>query len=320
MRVHLPHSVWLGNIDPFLRSIDLSNPEQLEITSDPKWISVHPIVLSMIAALGMTVEPENISHKIEAKSGHYLDRMGLFRLWGITSGMSITEHEEAGRFVPLTLVRTEKELAEVITNINPLLHLDAYPEQANTMRYIIDEITRNVIEHADTHGAIVCAQYYARSNKIRVGIADTGLGIRATIRRHHKAESHLDAIRLALWPGVTGTTNKPGGTEKNAGAGLFFTKSIARVNKDFFFIYSGDAMYKLLKPEEEKRLHIPHDPFNDRHSKEEGLPLWRGTVVGIDITLDQTQSFQILLKALNERLTEAVKERKKITYKKPQFI
>lgn len=321
MKVHLPHSAWLGNIDPFIRSLDFSNPEILEITSNPNWTSLHPVVLSMVAALGMNVEPKNIRHKIESKSGHYLERMGLFRIWGIESGMHIVEHEESGRFIPLTLVRTEEELSRVIENISPLLHLDSYPEQADTMRYIIYEIARNVIEHAQAeHGAVVCAQYYKDSNKIRVGIADTGLGIRTTIRRFHEATSHIDAIKLALWPGITGTTRKPTGTEQNAGAGLFFTKSIARVNQDFFFIYSGDAMYKLLKPSHEQRLMIPHDPFVDRHSKEESLPFWKGTAVGIDITLDQTQQFQVLLEVLRQILAEAVRERKKIVYKRPRFI
>ena len=50
-------------------------------------------------------------------------------------------------------------------------------------------------------------------------------------------------------------------------------------------IYSGDAMYKLLKSRPlKKRLYA--DPFKDRHSKGEDFPVWKGTVVGIDISLD----------------------------------
>lgn len=322
MKIHLPHSVWLGNIDPFLRSIDLSNPDTLELTSNPQWTSLHPIVLSMVAALGMNVKPENIHHKIESKSGHYLERMGLFRIWEIESRMHVISHEESGRFIPLTIIRTEQELSKLIEDIIPIFHLADYPEQAGTMRYVIDELTRNVIEHAgvDT-SAIVCVQYYQRSKKIRIGIADTGFGLRITLGRHHPVKTYLEAIQLALWPGITGTTSKPGGTSHNAGAGLFFTKSIARVNQDHFLIYSGDAMYKLLSPKDEHRLVIPHDPFVDRHSKEEGLPFWKGTAVGIDITLEQTQQFQTLLGALNKVLENAVRERKRAaSYKRPHFI
>lgn len=322
MRINFPHCAWLGNIDPFLRSLDLSDTETLELTSNPNWIYVHPVVLSMVAALGMTIRPENIHHDIKAKSAPYLERMGLFRMLKITSRIHCTEHEESGRFIPLTVVRTEQDLSKLIENIIPIFHLSDYPEQADTMRYIIDEVTRNVIEHAGVDAsALVCVQYYHRSKKIRIGIADVGLGLRTTLQRHHQVASHLHAIQLALWPGITGTTSRPSGSNQNAGAGLFFTKSMARVNKDHFLIYSGDAMYKLLEPKEQQRLQIPVDPFQDRHTKEEGLPFWKGTAVGIDITLEQTQQFQVLLSALNTVLEKAVRERKKkMSYKKPRFI
>ena len=323
MKVHLPHSAWLGNIDPFIDSLDLTNPEILEISSNPDWNSLHPVVLAMVAALGLTVRPENIQHKIESKSALYLKRMGLFKIWGIDSGMKeIVNHEESGRFIPLTIIKTEDELQKLISDIIPIFHLADYPEQADIMRYIVDEVTRNVIEHAGiTAQAIICVQYYPRSQKIRIGIADTGYGLRATLKAHHNPQNNLEAIRLALWPGITGTTDKPGGSTQNAGAGLFFTKSIARVNKDNFFIYSGDSMYKLLEPLEHERLSIPYDPFADRHSKSVGKPFWKGTAVGIDITLKQTQEFQQLLSALNQVFENAVRERKKkVLYKKPQFI
>lgn len=323
MRIHLPHSAWLGNIDPFIKSLDLANPETLEITANPEWNSLHPVVLSMIAALGLNVKPENIHHSIESKSALYLKRMGLFKIWNIESRMKkIIDHEESGKFIPLTVIRTETELQKLIENIIPIFHLSDYPEQADIMRYIIDEITRNVIEHAGiTAKAIICVQYYQRSQKIRIGIADTGLGLLSTLKAHHNPSTHLEAIKLALWPGITGTTGRPGGSIQNAGAGLFFTKSMARVNKDHFFIYSGDAIYKLLETKETERLRIPYDPFSDRHSKSQNMPFWRGTAVGIDITLKQTQQFQVLLSTLGTVFENAVRERKKnLAYKKPQFI
>ena len=69
MKIHLPNSAFLGNIDPFIRGFDPSNPEALEITANDKWIAVHPAVLSMIAALGLAVKPEKIQcQKFEATS------------------------------------------------------------------------------------------------------------------------------------------------------------------------------------------------------------------------------------------------------------
>jgi anti-sigma regulatory factor (Ser/Thr protein kinase) len=199
------------------------------------------------------------------------------------------------------------------------LHLE--PEPAKTIGYIVSELARNVIEHAEApEGAFLCAQYYKKSNAIRIGIADTGVGIKTTINRSHSALTDLEAIRLALIPGITGTTRREGGTEQNAGAGLFFTKSIASVNRDFLVIYSGSGFYKLLKKTAVKRVHLNADPFEDRHAKSDAFPFWHGTVVGVDITLDQTREFSLLLDAVRKTYSSAVRKRRKAQYRKPRFV
>ncbi len=319
MKIHIPNSVWLGNIDPFLEGFVSTNPDQLNITFNKKWMSIHPMVLSMIAALGIKTDPSKIKcETLEATSKHYLERMRLFDFLRVKSGIKMKEHEPAGRFVPLSQIKDGAALTRFITDVTPLLHLE--PKHAEPIRYIMSELIRNVLEHSlSPHGAIVSAQYYKESNTVRIGIADTGIGIWKSINQSYSPKNDLEAIRLALTPGITGTTRREGGTEQNAGAGLFFIKSIASVNSDFFVIYSGKAMYKLLKRKTKKiRLHV--DPFEDRHSKKDKLPNWEGTVVGIDLSLDTTQEFSLLLKLLNETLNKAVRERKKARYKKPQFI
>ncbi|MFH1073312.1 MAG: ATP-binding protein [Nanoarchaeota archaeon] len=321
MEIYLPNSAFLGNIDPFLKKIDLSDQNNLKITANKQWISIHPMVLCMVAALGLNVQPENIiCEKLEAKSKHYLQRMGLLKLLNITAGISIVEHEPAGRFIPLTIITNSQELTRFITEIIPLLHLD--PEHADPIKYVVSELVRNVLEHAEsTQGAIVSAQYYKKSNTIRIGIADSGIGIKKSINNAYPAKTHLEAIRLALMPGITGTTQRIGGTESNAGAGLFFIKSIAQINREFFMIYSGNAMYKLLKSRPElKHMTLHGDPFQDRHSKGEEYPYWHGTVVGIDISLGKTKEFSVLLDLIREAYIKTIKERKKEKFRKPRFI
>jgi anti-sigma regulatory factor (Ser/Thr protein kinase) len=319
MRIHLPNSAFLGNIDPFLSSFDPSNPDFLEITANEKWISVHPMILSMVTALGLTIEPQNIQcAKFTAKSKNYVSRMKLFETLRIPFNGDFTEHEASGRFIPLRVIQNTQEKTQLITDIIPLLHLQSEPEQAKTIGYIITELVDNVLEHACTPiGAIICAQYYQKTNCIRIGIADTGRGIKEAINQSHPASTHVDAIQLALWPGITGTTKREGGTAFNAGAGLFFVKSIASVNRDFFVIYSGNALYKMLKKSTNPQgvLRLNSDPFKDRHSKNSNLPFWKGTVVGIDITLDQTRELLFLLKAIRKTYGKSVKERTKARYK-----
>ena len=317
MRIHLPNSAFLGNIDAFLRGFDPHQRDRLRITANRKWISVHPAVLSMVASLGRTVPAKGIScERLEARSAHYLERMGLFGSLGIASDIRITEHEAAGRFIPLTEVRDSEGLSRFITEMIPLLHLE--PAQAKPIEFIVSELIRNVLEHARCeHGALVCAQYYKKSNRISIGIADTGIGIKASINQSYPARSHLEAIRLALTPGITGMTRKEGGTELNAGAGLFFIKSIAKANGNFFMVYSGDALYKLLR---DKRRRLFADPFKDRHSSKEGLPAWQGTIVGIDLSLDMREEFTGLLDLIHDVYISTIRERKRARYRRPRFV
>jgi hypothetical protein len=71
----------------------------------------------------------------------------------------------------------------------------------------------------------------------------------------------------------------------------------------------------MLKKTPTASLRLNVDPFDDRHSKASNLPPWKGTVVGIDITLDQTTQFLSLLKAIRAVYHPAAKKRKKAKYK-----
>lgn len=317
MKIHLPNSAFIGNIDPFLRGLNSAESRKLEITANKNWISVHPVVLSMVAALGLPLEPDKIiCDTLTAKSAHYLQRMGLFKFLGINSGLRIKEHESAGRFIPLSQIKNSDELSRFIKEMIPLLHLK--PLQVDSIRYVVSELVRNVIEHACSEaGAIVSAQYFIKSNMIRIGIVDRGIGIKKSINQSHNASTDLQAIQLALTPGITGTTIREGGTEQNAGAGLFFIKSIAKVNRDFFMIYSGNTMYKLLKSNPNK---LYADPFRDKHSKAEDFPYWDGTVVGIDISLNETEEFSNLLDLIRNVYSKTIRERIKAKHKRPKFI
>lgn len=322
MKIFLSYRDYLRNFESFLQTFDPSEPSKLEITTHDKWVNIHPVVLTMLAALGKTVSPENIVvDDVTATSGHYLDRMGLFKALGKESPYFIAEHESAGRFIPLTQIRTQDEQSKFITEMIPLLHLNA--QQSDAIKYMVGELVRNVLEHSGSEaGAFVAAQYYAKPNMVRLGICDAGVGVWRTIHQTWPAQTDLDAIKWALTPGITGTTKREGGTETNAGAGLFFVKSMAMVARDYFILYSGTGLYKLTK--RDKRIkglpRLRADPTKDAHAETNDAPNFPGTLVGIDISLDQTSEFTSLLSVIRTAYTEAVKERKKSRYKRPKFI
>lgn len=322
MKIYLSNSDYLRNFESFLRSFDPKQPEKLEITTHDKWVNIHPVVLTMIAALSKTVGKENIViDDVTATSGHYLSRMGLFKVIGKDSPYSIKEHESAGRFIPLTQIRTQKEQTKFITEMIPLLHLE--PEQADAIKYMVGELVRNVLEHAIApEGAFVAAQYYPKANMVRLGICDAGVGVWRTINNSWPVQTDIEAIKWALTPGITGTTKREGGTETNAGAGLFFVKSMAMVARDYFVLYSGSGLYKLTKRDSRTKglPRLNANPNYDTHAETNEAPNFPGTVVGIDISLDKTNEFTALLAVIRDAYTQAVKERKKQRYKKPNFI
>lgn len=324
MRIHIPNSAFLGNINAFIKGSDFSDSEVLHITANEKWMSVHPVVLCMIAALAVEVRSKSTAslpircERFTATSKHYFERMRLFHFLGLNSEIVINEHESAGRFIPLTNIKNSSDLGNFIRDMIPLLHLR--DQHVQPIKYVVSELVRNVIEHSgSSKGAFVAAQYYKKTNTIRIGIVDVGIGIKKSINHSHRADTHTDSIVLALTPGITGTTPNEGGTDYNAGAGLFFSKSIAKINQDLFVIYSGNSLYKLLK---EKRVPVQlySSPLEDRHTIDEDVPIWPGTVVGIDMKLDENRAFTELLDSIREVYTATVRERRSKQYKKPKFI
>ena len=321
MRIHLPNSARLQNLAGFFRQFDPGNPGILEFSMHDRWVAVHPVVLAFAACVADRVTSTGGAHVGDVQpigSLPYLIRMGLFNHIHLDYGKGIAAHEEAGRFIPISQIRESGELSEFIINMIPLLH--ASPAQVEPIRYVISELVRNVLEHsASESGAFLCAQYYRSSGTLSIGVADAGVGIRTTMSRFHNVPTDWDALLLAMRPGISGTTSRIGGTDYNAGAGLFFTKSIACASRNYFAIYSGSEMFKLRLTPAKSPITLHADPNKDRHTRETELPPWNGTVVGLDIALDKQQPFSQLMELVRKAYGLDVKGQKKAKYKKPRF-
>ncbi len=322
MRIVLPNSAHLQNLAGFIRKYDPNAGRSLNIRMDKRWIHVHPFALAMTACAGAlaTLRGQPARGRVpRISSVRYLLRMKLFDFVDLDSGIAITEHEEAGRFIPITQIRTGEELRDAITNLIPLLHAPA--NVADPIKYVFSEMVRNVLEHARSPvGAFVCAQYYSQEDRLSIGIADAGIGILRSIRQSHAARDDEEAIGLALRPGITGATRRIGGTETNAGAGLFFTKGIAALSRNFFAIYSGSALYKLLRARGNQAPTLHADPTADRHNFAVDLPHWQGTVVGINVSVGDGKVFADLLSDIRKAYRIDVKHQRKQYYKKIRFV
>jgi anti-sigma regulatory factor (Ser/Thr protein kinase) len=320
VRIYLPNSAHLANVGGFLQGLDASDPHVLDLTIHGRWVSVHPFTVALTAAMGAYCR--SVGGRVQTtvpahRSVAYLVRMGLFDVLGVDPGRQVTSHEASGRFIPLTQIRSSADLKGAITDLIPLLH--APPEVADPIRYVFSEMARNALEHARSPvGVFVCAQYYKRSRRVAIGIADAGIGIQASMATSHRVPTDRDAIRLALQPGISGTTPRIGGTAFNAGAGLFFTKSIAALSHNLFVLYSGKSVFKLLRLPQDELLYLHADPNGDRHRWLE-VPHWSGTAVGIDVSVEEGTDFSNLLGEIRKAYSLDVKQRRKSYYKQIRF-
>ena len=322
MKIHLSNQGNLRNFKSFVNSIDLADSSNLDITVHNKWITVHPANLVIVAALAKIAGKKN--SKIIGNipdTGLYLDQMGLFNFIATESPFKYKRKESSGRFIPLTVIKTQDDQSKFVTDMVPLLHLSE--ESANIINYVISELVRNVLEHSNSSvGAIVAAQYYKKTNRISIAICDTGMGVWKSMNESWHPKTDLDAILLGLAPGITGTTRREGGSSENAGAGLFFIKSIASITRNYFAIYSGKAEYTLLKRRGDLK-NIPElhpDPTKDRHTSTSKAPDFNGTLVAIDISLDETPEFKSLLSLIGNAYDDAIRNRKRMKYKEPKFV
>lgn len=318
MKIYFPNSARLQNFDSFLKKYSPNGNNCFEVSSNDRYIYVHPAALAMAACAGVVCKNRNLQatgQVADMASVNYLVRMKLFDFLGIKPPREIAEHEEAGRFIPITQIKSSAELAKFLADIVPLLH--TAPAAADAIRYVFSELGRNVIEHANSQvGSFVCAQYYKKTNRVAVGMADAGCGIFSSIRRSHHVPNFQEAIYYSLTPGITGVTPKIGGNETNAGAGLFFVKSLARLSKNYFIIYSGDTMFKLCTAGKNE---LRADPREDKHKMVSGLPHWNGTVVGVDIAVEKAQEFSTLINYIRRSYQIDVRQRKKQYFKGIKF-
>lgn len=323
MKLYFSNNNMLITFNHFLKMADLSDTSFLTIQGKTKWLNVHPAALCFAAALATVAGRHNTEIKnVCIKSGIYLDRMGLYSYARNSFSRQYKSHDESGRFIPITQIKTQAEQSRFVTDVSPLLHLNSDPEKAAAIRYIVSELLRNTIEHSNSlNGAFVAAQYYPKTNKISLGICDTGIGLKASLNRFHYPKDDADAIRLALTPGVSGATFHAGGNDQNAGAGLYIIKSLAKITRNYFTIYSGDTEYKLLKYDKRVKNgpRFYANPFDDKHSLFEDLPNFNGTLVGVDFSLNVDKNFNELMEIVKKNYSKVIREKRKTVYRKINF-
>jgi anti-sigma regulatory factor (Ser/Thr protein kinase) len=323
-RLYIPNSVALRNFETVFKKNDYDFTDgNIDISFHPSYVAMHPVGLAFYAALADNWRDNKykVSGAMNKKisSIPYLQRMGLFRALGFLDPVKIVEHEPTGRFIPLTKVKNSSELDCFMRSIDPLLHTNR--ENSKCIKHVFSEMIRNVIEHSySDNGANVCATYNKNSKKIAIGISDNGIGLFKSLVRNHRIHNDKEAIIKALTPGISGTTSKIGGTAENAGAGLFYTKCIAQTTRNHMIIYSGSSFYKLYTTKQAEAVEFNADPTKDRSKYLENLPYFHGTLIGIDIHIDDNGAFYNLMNNIGIAYKNSIHKSNKDYYRRIRFV
>ena len=280
--IAVSNGITLGDAPDFLQSVtwDIARDIAVEISFEPGTARIEPWVFAGIAAYALQANRWDMTlHTTGVADCSEAVRMGLVRFTDHRSGpIDEPDVEPAGRYMPLRWVSTSQDLAMVFADIVPLLHLADAPEEAKAIQYCVSEMVRNVMEHSRSDdGAIVAAERYPEADggpaTVSITVADAGIGIRRSIERNYEVATDADAILTAVKFGTTGAVRGPYGATENAGAGLFFTRRMARTTGGHFAVLSGEALF--VSP-----------PDADGRSDEELLTRvapYPGTVIAIEV-------------------------------------
>jgi len=297
---------FLSKNDPFSDSL---NPATLRLNKN--WAYMDPMALSMTAAWGGWCRRKGLEINVENMDGrhvNYAARMKLFQHLQVPCDASLAEHEESGRFMPLSQVKTKDELEAVLASVSALLHLDTEPDGLAAVRYCVSELVRNVFEHSGSPDkAYVCAQRYVDTEprRVSIAVADCGWGIAEHLGHIYPEArtSNARALDLAMRPGITGAQSGMYGSPDNAGAGLFITRAIAKVTGGYFVLISGDAAYRLRRRRSDKDLLLYANAFEEpRHDFWTLDAGWQGTVAAVEIATEKIGDFPAFFQWVRQQL------------------
>lgn len=193
----------------------------------------------------------------------YQGIMGFFRAAGFNYGHAPGEAGGGANYLPITHLSVENIrqkadaqfkhegviIEEHAQRMAMILTRQECGDLCEALTYALREVIRNVLEHSGADEVRFCAQHWPTKNRVHLAILDRGMGIRASLKRnpHLTIQSHLDALKLCLMPGVSGrmfagVRRRRDDVWQNSGYGLYMTSRLAIAGGNFW-IMSGRNAY-----------------------------------------------------------------------------
>ncbi len=186
------------------------------------------------------------------KSNSYLAHVGFFQHAGIDVGNWPGGDTGSSAYIPITEINIEKLRSERGDGTTPIGKLvqgesDRLAEiitqshkgkDTRPVSYCLREVIRNAFEHGSTK-----AQRY--SNRIELSIVDCGQGVRRSLGQRFILSSDVEALQLAIKPGVSGAeplARDETGEWANSGFGLYVLSEVGKSTGGFMICSGSGAL------------------------------------------------------------------------------
>lgn len=211
-------------------------------------------------------------------------------------GRRAAPRHAAGEFHVVEQFHHAEELWKIVPRVIAALAsscgLEPGSDAAASLRVCVDELTENVLFHADSMiGGILAVRHVDGGRSIEIGIADTGVGIRSSLQHNPSFGDLADdvtATAVALQPLVTGAP------QRNGGFGLAVARHFVEANGGLLQLRSGRASVHVGAAQRSAAT-LTHLP---------------GTVVGLSINLDGSLSIDPVYEALREQFEQRLREQR----------
>ena len=149
---------------------------------------------------------------------------------------------EAGRFIPILLVKNDTDVFEAVNAIADLVlqQFDNAREFLPAFEWAVNEIVDNVFIHARSKSpGVVCAQLFPNLRRLRSRSAIVGSASGVRSKSVSSLRDDKEAILKALERGVTRNVNL------GQGNGMAGSLEIMKKNGGAFLVWSGTARFTL---------------------------------------------------------------------------
>ncbi len=250
--VHLPKFVFESNLGELLARLgEARRRSQVCFDFQDVKYYIPAAIVSVVATVNqlrdLNIQCSFVNYK-DCEAFRYLQRIDLFTQVGLNLPEGFHRGSGSSDFIPVEKIESGTNTDRLSIRLGECID----PENGAARKLIAYASSEGILNCRQHSGAIgyVSAQYAAKYDLARIGVADCGCGILESFRGkrstyYRPGMSDTDAIELALRPYVSSAIDSPRsyGKSPNLGIGLSMLQNLVRQTLGHMVVVSGTGWW-----------------------------------------------------------------------------